>query len=222
MAEKPLICGIISEFNPFHTGHQTLVEAVRRSGATHILAVMSGNFVQRGEPAAFSKWARAEMALTSGVDLIVELPLPWALSGAEKFAFGGVSLLESLGCVEWIAFGSECGDATRLMEAARCILSPGIQKGLRAQLQTGSTFARARQEAVRELFGDSIAELLSSPNNILGIEYCKALQTLRSTILPFTIRRAGAPHDSPMETKTKSSPPSSSQIRAGPARRRVP
>lgn len=213
MAGKPLICGIISEFNPFHTGHQALIEAARLHGATHIVAVMSGNFVQRGEPAAFSKWARAEMALNCGVDLVVDLPLPWALSGAENFAFGGVSLLESLGCVDWIAFGSECGDAARLADAAQCLLSPSIQDSLRTRLQTGCTFAKARQEAVRELFGDPMAELLASPNNILGIEYCKALQTLGSAILPFTIRRGGAAHDSGGLLEDGQTP-SSSQIRA--------
>ena len=213
MAGKPLICGMITEFNPFHAGHRALIEAARLHGATHIVAVMSGSFVQRGEPAAFSKWARAEMALNCGVDLVVDLPLPWALSGAENFAFGGVSLLESLGCVDLIAFGSECGDAALLEETARSILSPAMQASLRARLQTGCTFAKARQEAVRELFGNRMAELLSSPNNILGIEYCKSLQTLGSAIRPFTIRRRGAAHDSAGQIEDGQAP-SSSQIRA--------
>ena len=123
MAEKPQIYGIISEFNPFHLGHEYLIQQARKNGASHIVCIMSGNYVQRGEPAFFSKWARSEMALKCGADLIIELPLPWAISGAEKFAFGGVYLLNALSCVDKIIFGSECGDIRLLENTARLLLS---------------------------------------------------------------------------------------------------
>ena len=99
------ICGIIAEYNPFHNGHLYLINKIRQMGSSHIVAVMSGNFVQRGEPSVMSKWARTECALKSSVDLIVELPLTWAVSAAQNFALGGVSLLNSLGCAESLAFG---------------------------------------------------------------------------------------------------------------------
>ena len=111
--------GIIAEFNPYHNGHRYLTEQVRIAGGTHIVAVMSGSFVQRGEPAVFSKWSRTKMALEHGVDLVLELPVAYALSSAERFATGGVSLLHALGCVDMLAFGSEAGDPILLQNAAK-------------------------------------------------------------------------------------------------------
>lgn len=212
MAKEALICGIICEWNPLHAGHCALMRHARAAGATHLVAVMSGNFVQRGEPAVFSKWARAEMGLRCGADLVVELPLPWALAPAEAFAFGGVSLLHDLGCVELLAFGSECGDAAALWSAAQAAGSPALREALRPTLAAGATFAKARQQAVRSLAGEQAAALFSSPNNILGIEYCKALQKLRSPIRPFTVRREGAAHDAPLEGVPQAAA-SSSQVR---------
>ncbi len=189
-----LVAGIISEYNPFHLGHATLVSRTRLAGATHIVAVMSGNFVQRGEPALLSKWARARQALENGVDLIIELPLPWALAGAEKFAFGGAALLDALG-VDILSFGSERGNVDDLKKAAQALLSPAFRDAMQHELKSGVTFARARQEAVGSLFGKETASFLQEPNNILGIEYLKALDKLGSKITPFTIRRVGAAHD---------------------------
>ena len=210
MPVKPVISGIVSEYNPFHFGHAALIEKTRLAGATHIVAVMSGNFVQRGEPAILSKWARARMALLSGVDLVIELPLPWAMSGAEHFAFGAVSLLDALGCVDSISFGSECGDAALLQNAAQALLSPKLKPELQRQLKNGATFARARQAAMESIFDSETAMLLQNPNNILGIEYCKALIKLNSAITPFTIKRIGAQHDEKSESEMILS---SSQIR---------
>lgn len=136
------IAGMICEYNPFHLGHLALVE--KRAGeATHIAAVMSGNYVQRGEPALLEKRMRAKQALRCGVDLVVELPLPWAMSTAETFARGGVFLLDCLGA-DVISFGSECGNAALLIKAAKDLLSPEFPPLLREELQNGCTFARAR------------------------------------------------------------------------------
>lgn len=189
-----LVAGIISEYNPFHLGHAALIRQTREAGATHIVAVMCGNFVQRGEPAMLSKWARTKQALLNGVDLVVELPLPWAMSGAEKFAFGGAALTDALGA-DWLSFGSECGSADGLKAAAQALQSPLLHEAVRRELKNGTTFARARQSAVESLCGEQTALLFSEPNNILGIEYLKALDRLGSQTAPFTIRRVGAAHD---------------------------
>ena len=188
------LAGIISEYNPFHYGHAALIKKTRQNGATHIVAVMSGNFVQRGEPAVLSKWARTRQALENGVDLVVELPLPWALSGAEKFALGGVSLLDAMG-TDIISFGSETGDIKSLKKAADILQSRSFSEAIKKELKNGNTFAKARQNAVLSLFDSKTAELLSSPNNILGIEYIKSIDKLKSKIEPFTTKRVGAAHD---------------------------
>ncbi|MFR2561403.1 MAG: nucleotidyltransferase family protein [Anaeromassilibacillus sp.] len=146
------IAGMICEYNPFHLGHLALVEETRRQGATHIAAVMSGNYVQRGEPALLEKRMRAKQALRCGVDLVVELPLPWAMSTAETFARGGVFLLDCLGA-DVISFGSECGNAALLIKAAKDLLSTEFPPLLREELQNGCTFARARERALARLSG---------------------------------------------------------------------
>ena len=209
-----LIAGIICEYNPFHLGHMALIEETRRQGATHIAAVMSGNFVQRGEPAILSKNARARQALLCGVDLVVELPIPWAMAGAEKFALGGVSLLEALGC-EQISFGSECGDAQRIFQLAGLLQSPAFSPVLREELSTGATFARARETAVARIAGPETAALLSGANNTLGIEYAKAIRTLHSSMQLFTMERVGAAHDSHENVSISSASRIRSTIRDG-------
>lgn len=204
-----LSAGIICEYNPLHLGHAELIAQTRRAGATHVAAVMCGNFVQRGEPAVLSKWARARQAMAGGVDLVAELPLPWAVSGAEKFALGGVSLLDALG-MTMLSFGSECGSAEKLTNAAAALLSPELKDALRKGLRGGETFARVRQKAVGALAGEETEALLREPNNILGIEYLKAIRRLGSGMRPFTIRRVGAAHD---EESGKNEFASASQIR---------
>ena len=189
------IVGIIAEYNPFHLGHSALIQKVRSEGATYIVAVMSGNFVQRGEPAVLSKWARARQALSCGVDLVMELPLPWAMAGAEKFALGGVSLLKELGA-DTIAFGSECGNIQPLEIAANLLLSTEFKTVLQKHLNSGITFAAARQKSLQELAGNTVSELLRSPNNTLGIEYLKAIQSLGADLAPYTMKRTGPAHDS--------------------------
>lgn len=202
MKENFKISGIISEFNPYHLGHQSLIVQTRQAGTTHIVAIMSGNFVQRGEPACFDKWTRTKTALSAGVDLVIELPLPWAIAGAETFARGGVTLANALGCINQLSFGSECGDLNKLIQVADLLNTPAFSIALQNELEKGVSFAAARQQAVATLSDEATAALLEHPNNILAISYCKALKDINTTIKPFTIKRIGAAHndcDSPHE-----------------------
>lgn len=195
MVSSSKITAIISEYNPFHYGHAFHIQETRKRGSTHIIAVMSGDFVQRGSPALASKWARTEMALRSGVDLVVELPLPWAMATAQKFAFGAVSLIEDMGCVDSLSFGSECGDIDLLNQAACQIDSPLLNWEAKKFLQQGMTYAKAKTLAVQKYLGNDLASLLASPNNTLGIEYLRSIHQLNSHIVPFTIPRIGVSHD---------------------------
>lgn len=185
--------GIIAEFNPLHKGHHILLQAAREGGAEVVLAVMSGNFVQRGEPALLPKAYRAEAALQLGADLVAELPLPWAMSGAETFARGGVSLLTGLGAQE-LWFGSECGLAAPLWEIARLLETKAFTEAVRKPLETGLSFAAAREKAVELLAGKERSSLLREPNNTLGIEYCRAVLQQKSPMVPCSIRRIGPGH----------------------------
>ena len=191
-----VISALICEFDPFHNGHKYLLDSMRQSGADCIIACMSGSFTQRGEPAAFDKRTRTEAAILCGADLVIELPVTFACAGAERFAFGGVSILDALGCVDNIFFGSECGDVEKLKKAALALGNNELGNIIKEKLSTGVTFAAAREHAVRELYGQETADLFHSPNNILGIEYLKALYTLESKITPHTIMRTGTGHDS--------------------------
>lgn len=192
------IAGIVAEYNPFHNGHTYQIDRTRNEdagcGATHVVAVMSSSFVQRGEPALMPKFDRARAALAGGADLVLELPVPWALSSAERFAAGAVSLLDALGCVDVLSFGSECGDLDALTRIADALESPRFSSLLRYHLDMGISFPEARQKAVREIAGEKTAALLESPNNTLGVEYLKALRALRSPIAPYTLARFGAGH----------------------------
>ena len=185
---------VIAEYNPFPRGHARHIARTRDAGATHVVAVMSGDFVQRGDCACVSKWTRAEMALSGGVDLVVELPVAWAVSGAERFALGGVALADALGCVSLLSFGSEGGDADRLLEVAALLESPAFGETLRPWLDAGLTFADARQRACEQLLPDC-GRLLRAPNDALAIEYCRALNRLGSAMEPLCVRREGAMHD---------------------------
>lgn len=190
-----MLTGIIAEYNPFHKGHAHHIAAARAAGAGPIVAVMSGNFVQRGEPALLSKHRRAGMALACGVDLVIELPLPWALSTAQNFAEGGTALLHAMGCVETLSFGSECADASLLQGAARAADSPSLGPVLEGYLGQGLPFAAARERAVAALFGRDTARVFTRPNDTLAAEYLAAAGRLGAdwSILP--VPRVGAAHD---------------------------
>lgn len=188
---------MIIEYNPMHCGHLHLLEQTRaRLGAdTAAVGVMSGNFVQRGDFAVLRGRARAEAAVRSGVDLVLELPLPWAVSSAERFADGGVQALAATGVVTHLAFGSECGDAGALAEVAACLDSEPYHAGVRRFLGEGMSFAACRQAVVRGILGPERAALLETPNNNLGVEYCKALLRHAPEIRPLTVLRQGDAHD---------------------------
>ncbi|MGI6113985.1 MAG: nucleotidyltransferase [Mahellales bacterium] len=196
------VVGLITEYNPFHNGHLFhLNRAKEATGAQYALCIMSGNFVQRGEPAMVDKWARTRMALAGGADLVIELPVVYALQSAEGFALGGIRLLDALGVVDFVCFGSEAGDIEPLKEIADMLYHqpPRYRALLKGYLDRGLGFADARQRAVADYFdGDSRCnptQLLKTPNNILAIEYIKALMMINSGIEPITIKRIGAGHD---------------------------
>ncbi len=188
------IAGIIAEYNPFHTGHAYQIAQTRqKGGADHIICVISGNFTQRGEPAAYDKWTRAKAALLGGADLVLELPFLYATQSAEGFANGGVAILDALSCIDFLSFGSECADVSAMEQAASLLLYESADFGatLKAQLSLGASYPAARAAALRRCLPLHDKTLFSSPNNILGIEYCKALLRQNSKIKPFTIRREG-------------------------------
>ena len=189
------VVGIVAEYNPFHAGHAFhLAETRRRLGECAAVAVMSGNFVQRGECAVLDKWTRTRSALEGGVDLVLELPTVWAAASAEHFARGAVSILKEAGA-NAISFGSESGNADGLKEVAVCLDSPEFHAGLRRFLDEGLPFAVCRQAAVRGLLGEELATLLSNPNDNLGVEYLKAARRLGWEPEIIAIPRRGAAHD---------------------------
>lgn len=188
------IAGIIAEYNPFHRGHAYHIQKTRELGATHIVCVMSGNFVERGEPAMFAKGVRVRAALAGGADLVLELPLPWAMAPAQTFARGGVFLLNALSCVDLLSFGSECGDLALLTACAKALSSDGFPLLLKKKLAAGLPFAKARAMAMEEA-SPSVAAPLFSPNDTLALEYLAALSALSSPIQPVCVRRKGAEHD---------------------------
>lgn len=190
------LAGIICEYNPFHNGHKHhIIETKKALGRdSAVVCVMSGDFVQRGDPAVFSKHIRALAAVKGGADLVLELPLPWCMASAEGFARGGVALLDALGCVDYISFGSESGDLDILSALAVALLDPGVQPSVSAEMKSGITYASARQKVISNQLGD-ISKHLSTPNNILAVEYLKALFELHSPMKAMTVKRLGADHD---------------------------
>ena len=188
------IAGVICEYNPFHTGHAWQLAELRRRGAEAVVCCMGGNFTQRGDCAIVRKHVRAEAALRGGADLVLELPLPWAIASAEGFAAGGVETLARTGVVDTLAFGSECADADQITRVADALGTDGFQTALRAELVKGDSFAAARQRAAALLCGADAA-ILSDPNDILGVEYVKALKKLGAAVEPLALPRVGAAHD---------------------------
>ena len=188
-----IVGGLVAEFNPFHKGHAHLIAQLRAQGVTHVVAVMSGAFVQRADAAVCDKWTRAEMALAGGVDLVLELPVPFALAPAPRFAAGGVGTLAALGCVERLGFGSECGDTARLEAAAAALVSEDFRAALQRKLESGVTFAAAQQAALTAVGGEG--DLLAGPNDTLAIAYLGQNAVLGSPMTPLAVPRVGAAHD---------------------------
>lgn len=188
------IVGIISEYNPFHKGHAYQIEKTKEdTGATHVVALMSGNFVQRGMPSIIDKYERAEMALLGGADLVLELPAVYALSSAEFFAEGAVRILNALNGINLLSFGSEEGELKDLYTLADFLTKePDAYKDfLRQELDSGKSYATARNIALKKFLPEVDETIIQSPNNILGIEYLKALIKLNSKIEPYTLKRKG-------------------------------
>lgn len=188
------ILGIVSEYNPFHNGHVRHLEISKQlTKADFTIAVMSGNFVQRGDTALVDKWTRAEMALKAGIDLVIELPVVYALSSAENFADGAVKILNSLGIVDYLSFGSEIGNINSLNEVAKILYNEPKEFSslISAQIKSGLSYPKAREIAISQYFGTSkkYTQILNNPNNILGIEYLKSLKRRKSHIQPLTIKR---------------------------------
>lgn len=190
----PTVVGVIVEYNPFHNGHlYHLRQAVNVTSADAVVAVMSGNFLQRGEPALIDKWTRAEMALRGGADLVMELPVVYACQPAEWFAFGAVSILEATGIVDALCFGSESGELSELKTAARTMMSESdaFREELHHHLKKGWSYPRAYGHTLQKLNPHLPVEF-AQPNNMLGLHYLAALTQLNSRIEPFTIRREKA------------------------------
>lgn len=206
------VIGVVCEYNPFHRGHEYhLMMSRRGAGAdTPVVCVMSGDFVQRGEPAMFSKFARAEAACLCGADLVVELPLPWTLSSAEGFARGAVGLLAALGATR-LSFGSETGETEPLETIAEALLDPGMTDEIKAELSRDASlsFASARQRALEKRLGE-LSEQIRFPNNILAVEYIKAIRTQQLDMRPMTVQRFGSGHD----MSGDNGPKSASELRA--------
>ncbi len=197
------IVGIVCEYNPFHLGHAWMVETLRQNGADCIVCVMSGPFVQRAEGAIFPTSLRARAAVLGGADLVFRLPFSWATASAEQFAYGAVGLIQALGCVEELAFGAETADTETLYRLASCLQGEPFQVSLKEALSEGNSFAHARAKAAEIHFPGAQA-LLNRPNNILGVEYCKALHRgfpqLQFSgdvahLRPLALPRKGAQHD---------------------------
>lgn len=194
------VLGIVAEYNPFHNGHlHHLIESKNLTNSDYTIAVMSGNFTQRGDVSIIDKWSRAQMAIENGVDLVIELPTIYAISSAENFASGAIKILDSLGIVDFISFGSECNDISILSEVTDVLTNePSEYKSLLShELSRGVSFPKARERALMMYLNDirRFNNVLSSPNNILGIEYLKALDKQNSKIHPITIKREGSAYN---------------------------
>ena len=183
--------GIICEYNPFHNGHAKQLRTVHAQDGTCV-CLMSGNYVQRGEPAILDKWTRAKAAVLCGADLVLELPVTYALRSAEGFAAGGVEIFDRLGCIDGLSFGSELVDINDIMSAAEALDSTEFSEHLHDALAEGLSFPAARQQALAALGADTAA--LETPNSILAVEYCKALRRRNSTIVPMLLHRDGDYH----------------------------
>ena len=194
--------GIICEYNPLHLGHKKQIDRIWAAFGkdTSIICAMSGNFVQRGSPAIVDKSARAAAAVACGADLVLELPVTVALSSAEGFAAGGVKVLAPL--CDTLCFGAETANRNILMEAASALLGDGFPPLLRQELDTGKSFPAAREAALKRLGVET--DLLSQPNNILAVEYCKAILSQGADMEPFPIHRQGSYHALSVDTENPS------------------
>ena len=213
------VIGLITEYNPFHNGHKYHIDTAKKlTNADYVIVIMSGNFVQRGTPAILDKYTRTQMALANGADVVLELPTIFATASAEYFAYGSMAILHQLGIIDAVVFGSECGNVTVLQQIAKVLLSEPkeLESTISTLLKTGMTYPSARAYALSEYmskhFSDTVdwEAVLNSPNNILGIEYIKAIKKLNSSIEPITIQRISSQYN---ETILKDNISSATAIR---------
>ncbi len=190
-----MIAGIVCEYNPFHKGHLYHIAKTKEAGADFIVCVMSGNFVQRGECAYADKWTRAKAAILCGADVVIELPVPWACASAENFARGSVGLLCDFG-IDMLSFGSECGDAELLKSCAEALDNKSVALLLKEKMSSGLSYPAALCEAVAKVYGEKEAEVLSSPNSTLAVEYIRALKKISPDVKLLPVKRKGSGHDS--------------------------
>lgn len=188
---------IIAEYNPFHNGHKYLAECAKQDGAGTIIAVMSGNWVQRGDAAILPKFLRTEQALSSGIDIVLELPTYYAMATAQKFALGAAEIIKNTGA-DTLIFGSECGDTKALIKAAEYLLTEDASTLIKEFLHEGYSLAASRQKALEDTLG--LGSLLSSPNDTLAIEYIIAFKTLNCNINFKAVKRVATEHDSDIYT----------------------
>ena len=180
-----IVAGVIYEYNPFHNGH--LFQTRNTKSATHIIAIMSGNYVQRGEISIIDKHKRAEIAVKCGADLVIELPVPFSVASAEIFSKGAVYILNKLNSVDILSFGSECGDIGILKKAANAYKEIEKHEHISSLISQGKSYPSAVSQIINDNFGEEIYKVFSSPNNTLGIEYIKAIDYFNSNIQPITI-----------------------------------
>lgn len=195
------VLAIICEYNPFHNGHlYQLNESIKRVNPDFVVCIMSGNFVERGNTALINKWARTEMALSSGVDMVIELPTIYSISSAENFARGAIKILNSLNCDTLLSFGSECGDISILNKFAEILYSEPAEyvTMLNHELAKGLSFPKARENAMLLYINDirNSATVLSGSNNILALEYLKEIMETGNKITPITVKRIGTEYNS--------------------------
>ncbi|MBE7022754.1 MAG: nucleotidyltransferase family protein, partial [Ruminococcaceae bacterium] len=191
------IMAVICEYNPFHNGHAYQLKIQKEAlGCDAVLCLMSGHFVQRGEPALCDKWARAEMAISAGCDVVLELPAVYALRSAEGFADGAVSLLMALGIQGYLAFGSETAQIEQLSAVAELGLHEGFHAAVRKWLETGISYPQAYMRAAEEFLGEATAAVLNHPNDVLGVEYIRAIHRTGAGLVPAVLRREKGQHDS--------------------------
>lgn len=189
------VAGVVAEFNPLHNGHAYLLSQAKQFAGDGVVVVMSGNFTQRADLALLSSRWRTKAALSSGADLVLELPLPFAVGSAGFFARGGVETLAALGLVDTLFFGSECGNTDLLLQTADALLSQETDRVTKDFVRQGLSFPSARERAVRTCFSDTIADVLKSPNNVLGVEYILASKKLGAPFAFYSVPRVGTAHD---------------------------
>ena len=201
------VLGVISEYNPFHNGHlYHLNESKKVTNSDYSIAIITGNFAQRGETSIIDKWSKTKMAIENGFDLVIELPVLYAISSAENFASGAIKVLDSLNVVDYVSFGSECGNISILNDIANVLCAePNDYKTLLShELAKGISFPKAREKALMMYLNNvrRFANVLTCPNNILGVEYLKALKKQKSKITPITIKRESSLHNDNTITST--------------------